>query len=235
MTDNMAARTKFFDEFFCDADDGRRPAGGDPGVGARLARIPAGVAGGHDGLRDRPARGHRVQDQDACRTRRRADRRPPHRGDRSALRLAVGTEGRRASTRASRPRGAPRACSATCRRRPRTGCSTPSPSSARPGSRVAVESVPEHRPGRSREGDRADAGRPRSGGATTASTWTSPNSSTSGDRNEAAAYLADHGWQISSQSVNELLADNGLPPSPKTTRTSRDFGELQYVSGILKS
>ena len=32
-----------------------------------------------------------------------------------------------------------------------------------------------------------------------------------GDRNEAADYLADHGWQLARHSVKELLADNGLP------------------------
>ena len=33
-----------------------------------------------------------------------------------------------------------------------------------------------------------------------------------GDRNEAEAYLADHGWQITGSSINELFAANGLPP-----------------------
>src|SRR4029453_16169820 len=32
------------------------------------------------------------------------------------------------------------------------------------------------------------------------------------DRNEAAAYLGDHGWQLNRQSVKELFADYGLPP-----------------------
>ena len=57
MTDVMAVRTRFFDDFFA-----RRrprgpahPAGGDPGVRARLPRLPAAVAGGHGRLRDRPA------------------------------------------------------------------------------------------------------------------------------------------------------------------------------------
>ena len=62
MTDNMAVRTKFFDEFFLDGDAGGHPAGGDPGFRSRFAGLPAGVAGGYDGLRDRSARGHRVQD-----------------------------------------------------------------------------------------------------------------------------------------------------------------------------
>jgi methyltransferase (TIGR00027 family) len=53
-----------------------------------------------------------------------------------------------------------------------------------------------------------------------------------GDRNEAAAYLGDHGWQLSRQSVNELFAANGLPPIE--VEEEANFGELQYVSGVLK-
>jgi methyltransferase (TIGR00027 family) len=53
-----------------------------------------------------------------------------------------------------------------------------------------------------------------------------------GDRNEAAAYLGDHGWQLSSQSVKELFAANGLPPLPDD-EDAGNFGELQYVSGVL--
>ena len=33
-----------------------------------------------------------------------------------------------------------------------------------------------------------------------------------GDRNEAAAYLAEHGWQMSGASIRELFAAHGLPP-----------------------
>ncbi len=44
-------------------------------VRAGHPRLPAALAGGHRGLRDRPARGHRVQDRDAGRPRRRS--RPP--------------------------------------------------------------------------------------------------------------------------------------------------------------
>ena len=44
MADNMAVRTKFFDDFFADATAAGRPAGRDPGIGPRRARLPAGVA-----------------------------------------------------------------------------------------------------------------------------------------------------------------------------------------------
>jgi methyltransferase (TIGR00027 family) len=52
-----------------------------------------------------------------------------------------------------------------------------------------------------------------------------------GDRNEAATYLGDHGWQLSRNSVNELFAANGLPPVED--EEVANFGELQYVSGVF--
>src|SRR4051812_44945695 len=54
-----------------------------------------------------------------------------------------------------------------------------------------------------------------------------------GDRNEAAAYLGDHGWQLSRRGVKELFAANGLPPLPDDEEAG-NFGELQYVSGVLE-
>ena len=56
-----------------------------------------------------------------------------------------------------------------------------------------------------------------------------------GDRNEASVYLTDHGWQISWQSVKQLLSENGLPEIIEEDEDFARFGELQYVSGILKS
>ena len=68
---------------------GRRcTAGGDPGLRAGRAGIPAAVAGRHRGLRARSTRGHRVQDADADGDRRAADRHAPHHRDRSARGLA---------------------------------------------------------------------------------------------------------------------------------------------------
>ncbi|HKP44549.1 class I SAM-dependent methyltransferase [Mycobacterium sp.] len=52
-----------------------------------------------------------------------------------------------------------------------------------------------------------------------------------GDRNEAAAYLAAHGWELGRQSIQELFAANGLPPLD--VEEDGNFGELQYVSGVL--
>jgi len=54
-----------------------------------------------------------------------------------------------------------------------------------------------------------------------------------GDRNEAAAYLGNHGWDLSRSSVNELFAANGLPPMATDNEDVGNFGELQYVSGVL--
>ena len=75
MTDVMAVRTRFFDDFFLDAARRRRAAGGDPGLRAGLAGLPAAVAGGHGRLRDRPAPGHRGKTATMAEHRRRP--RPP--------------------------------------------------------------------------------------------------------------------------------------------------------------
>jgi O-methyltransferase involved in polyketide biosynthesis len=53
-----------------------------------------------------------------------------------------------------------------------------------------------------------------------------------GDRNEAASYLADHGWQLNRSTVTELFAANGL--APLEVDEDANFGELVYVSGVLK-
>ncbi|HUH69514.1 MAG TPA: class I SAM-dependent methyltransferase [Mycobacterium sp.] len=51
-----------------------------------------------------------------------------------------------------------------------------------------------------------------------------------GDRNEAAPYLSGHGWQLSSISVRDLFAANGLPPIEDDDVRMAD---LLYVSGTL--
>jgi methyltransferase (TIGR00027 family) len=55
-----------------------------------------------------------------------------------------------------------------------------------------------------------------------------------GDRNEAAGYLGDHGWHISRNTAKELFANNGLPPLPEDDEGAGNFAELQYVIGVLK-
>jgi methyltransferase (TIGR00027 family) len=99
-----------------------------------------------------------------------------------------------------------------------------------PGSRVAVESVPNIDPADHEKAmERMQAASER---------WRDHGFDLDfadlvylGDRNEAAAYLGDHGWQLSRQSVQELFAANGLPPLE--VEEEGNFGELQYVSGVL--
>ena len=51
-----------------------------------------------------------------------------------------------------------------------------------------------------------------------------------GDRNEAAEYLKSHSWEIIGRTNRELFADYGLEP----LETDQPFGDVVYVSGILK-
>lgn len=53
-----------------------------------------------------------------------------------------------------------------------------------------------------------------------------------GDRNEAAAYLATHGWETTGVTASELFGRYGLP-APEVD-VSASFGEMLYVDGILK-
>ncbi|HVQ48806.1 MAG TPA: class I SAM-dependent methyltransferase [Mycobacterium sp.] len=100
-----------------------------------------------------------------------------------------------------------------------------------PGSRVAVESVPNIDPADHEKAvERMQAASDR---------WRDHGFDLDfaelvylGDRNEAASYLGDHGWQLNRQSVTELFAANGLPPIED--EDVANFGELQYVSGVLK-
>jgi methyltransferase (TIGR00027 family) len=100
-----------------------------------------------------------------------------------------------------------------------------------PGSRVAVESVPTIDP--------ADHERAIQRMQAASERWRDHGFDLDfaelvylGDRNEAARYLGDHGWHISAQSVTELFAANGL--APLEVEDQGNFGELQYVSGVLK-
>jgi methyltransferase (TIGR00027 family) len=48
-----------------------------------------------------------------------------------------------------------------------------------------------------------------------------------GDRNEAAPYLTDHGWRLNTISIRDLFAANGLAPLEDDER----MGDMLYVSG----
>ena len=102
-----------------------------------------------------------------------------------------------------------------------------------PGSRVAVESVPNIDP--------ADHEKAIERMQAVSARWRDHGFDLDfaelvylGDRNEAASYLGDHGWQLSRNSVKELFATNGLPPLDEDNEDVGNFGELQYVSGVLK-
>ena len=50
-----------------------------------------------------------------------------------------------------------------------------------------------------------------------------------GDRNEPAEYLSEHGWQMNGSNVNELLTSHGFPPFDGDT----PFTDLRYISGTF--
>jgi methyltransferase (TIGR00027 family) len=53
-----------------------------------------------------------------------------------------------------------------------------------------------------------------------------------GERNDAATYLSDRGWQTTVRSTPELYAENGFefPDSPSMA----GFGDIKYVSAVLE-
>jgi methyltransferase (TIGR00027 family) len=51
-----------------------------------------------------------------------------------------------------------------------------------------------------------------------------------GERNEAVPYLSERGWQLTSSSVTELFAANGLPPFADE---DAGMGEMLYTRGTL--
>jgi methyltransferase (TIGR00027 family) len=53
-----------------------------------------------------------------------------------------------------------------------------------------------------------------------------------GDRNEAAAYLDNHGWRTSGTTLRELFAAYDLPPFDDEEMAG--FAEMRYVSGTLE-
>ncbi len=52
-----------------------------------------------------------------------------------------------------------------------------------------------------------------------------------GDRNEAATYLDHHGWHTSGSTLRELFAANGLPPIDDEDMAG--FADMRYVTGTL--
>ena len=98
-----------------------------------------------------------------------------------------------------------------------------------PGSRIATDSGPTREPGhedRIKERMRTVSQRWRKHGLDLDMT----ELVYFGDRNEAAVYLSDHGWQMGGSTIRELFAANGLPP---IVEDDLPFADRLYVSGTL--
>ena len=52
-----------------------------------------------------------------------------------------------------------------------------------------------------------------------------------GDRNEAEAYLTDHGWQLTGSTIRELFDAHGLPPFENDEMVG--YANVRYVAGTL--
>jgi methyltransferase (TIGR00027 family) len=52
-----------------------------------------------------------------------------------------------------------------------------------------------------------------------------------GDRNEAEAYLANHGWQLTGSAIRELFDAHGLPPFEDEELAG--YADTRYVAGTL--
>ncbi|OBF42280.1 SAM-dependent methyltransferase [Mycobacterium sp. ACS1612] len=250
MTDNMAVRTKFFDEFFLTATGGGNSAaatgGGNSaaatGGGIRQAVI---LASGLDARAYRLAwpAGTTVYEIDQpevieFKTRTLADLGAEPTADRRTVAMDLRYDWPSALIEEGFDPNQPTAWSAE-------GLLGYLPPDAQdrlldtitelsaPGSRIAVESVPTINP------DDHDKAIQRMQAAS--EQWRQHGFDLDfaelvylGDRNEAAAYLSDHGWQLNRSTVGELFAANGLPPIVTDGEDAVDFGELQYVSGVLK-
>jgi methyltransferase (TIGR00027 family) len=227
MTDNMAVRTKFFDEFFIDATQAgiRQAVILASGLDARVYRLPW------------PA-GTTVYEIDQpqviefkSRTLAALGAQPT--ADRRAVAIDLRDDWPAALRAAGFDPDKPTAWSAE-------GLLGYLPPEAQdrlldtvtalsaPGSRFATESAPNRDPShqeRLKEHMRTTAERWRKHGLDLDMT----ELIYFGDRNEAARYLSDHGWQMTGSSIRELFAANGLPP----LEDDFPFADRLYVSGTL--
>jgi methyltransferase (TIGR00027 family) len=250
MTDNMAVRTKFFDEFFTDATGGGDSAdatgGGDSADAAATGiRQVVILASGLDSRAYRLAwpAGTTVYEIDQpevieFKTRTLADFGAEPTADRRTVAVDLRFDWPSALIAAGFDPSQPTAWSAE-------GLLGYLPPEAQDklldtitelsaiGSRVAVESTPGIDP--------ADHEKAIERMQEAAQRWRNHGFELDfadliylGDRNEASTYLADRGWQISWQSVKQLLRENGLPEIPDEDEDVARFGELQYVRGILR-
>jgi methyltransferase (TIGR00027 family) len=99
-----------------------------------------------------------------------------------------------------------------------------------PGSRIATESAPNPEPGdeeKMKERMQAISERWRAHGFD----LDMAGLVYFGDRNEAAPYLTNRGWRLNSDSIRDLFAANGLAP---LTDDDVRMGEMLYTSGTLE-
>jgi methyltransferase (TIGR00027 family) len=229
MTDNMAVRTKFFDDFFLGATD----------AGIRQAVILASGLDSRAYLLDWPA-GTTVYEIDQpdvieFKTRTLAELGAEPTAKRRAVAMDLRYDWPSALIEEGFDPNQPTAWSAEgllgylppdAQDRLLDTITELSP----PGSRVAVESVPnidpsDHEKAIERMREASERWREHGFDLDFAELVYM------GDRNEAASYFGDHGWELDRHSASELFAANGLPPLDD--EEVGNFGELQYVSGIL--
>ena len=98
-----------------------------------------------------------------------------------------------------------------------------------PGSRLATESAPNPEPG--------DEDKMRERMQRISERWRAHGFDLDmaglvyfGDRNEAAPYLSDHGWALNGISIRDLFSVNDLPPLEDDDMR---MGDMLYVSGTL--
>jgi methyltransferase (TIGR00027 family) len=228
MTDNMAVRTKFFDEFFIDATN----------AGIRQAVI---LASGLD------ARAYRLPWPDGTtvyeidqpqviefKTRTLAELGAQPTANRRAVAIDLRDDWPAALRAAGFDPGQPTAWSAE-------GLLGYLPPEAQdrlldtitdlsaPGSRIATESGPNRDPAHTEriiERMRTVSERWRKHGLDLDMTQLAYF----GDRNEAKRYLSDLGWQMTGNTIREMFAANGLPP---IEQDDLPFADRQYVHGTL--
>ncbi|OBG83889.1 SAM-dependent methyltransferase [Mycobacterium sp. E136] len=240
MTDNMAVRTKFFDEFFLAATGG----GDSTGTGEAGIRQAVILASGLDARAYRLAwpAGTTVYEIDqpeviAFKSQTLADIGAEPTAQRRAVAIDLRFDWPDALKAAGFDPALPTAWSAE-------GLLGYLPPEAQdklldtiselsaPGSRVAVESGPAST-------DPADREKVLARMQESAQRWREHGFELDfadliylGDRNEAGAYLEERGWHLTRRTVGELLAESGLPQLPDDDEVR--FGELQYVTGILE-
>jgi methyltransferase (TIGR00027 family) len=237
MTDNMAVRTKFFDEFFLAGTGAAGPATSDTGEGIQQVVI---LASGLDSRAYRLAwpAGTVVYEIDqpeviAFKSETLAELGATATCDRRTVAMDLRNDWASALQQAGFDPTAPTAWSAE-------GLLGYLPPDAQdrlldtitelsaPGSRVAIDCAPPSDPAeeeQSRERMKAFSDHWREQGFH----LDFAELVYIGERNEAAAYLSGHGWQVVGTSINDLLTDNGCAPFDD----DEPMAKLSYLSATL--